>query len=180
MPAAVVAVGASIAGSAAATAVGLTAGTLAFTAVSSVVAFGVQTLGSKLLGGGDSGSSQIDNVARGILGNASSPVAPIPVIYGARRIGGNRVFLDVTGEGRAFLHQVFVWCEGEVAGVGPMYLDDRPTNDAYFAAGDGGAGAFKAAQHTLGTDGQSALSLAVALFLPLFPASARAGSQGMR
>jgi len=62
--------------------------------------------------------------ARGILLNSQSPVAPIPVIYGTRRVGGNFVFLGASGSNNEYLHLCLVLAEGEINGIGKIYFND--------------------------------------------------------
>ena len=60
----------------------------------------------------------------GPLLNKRSNTSSIPVVYGTRRIGGNRVFVATDGSKNDTLHVVLLVCEGEIAGFQDIYLDD--------------------------------------------------------
>ena len=60
----------------------------------------------------------------GPLVNKRSNVSSIPVIYGTRRVGGNRIFVATEGTDNKFLHVVLIVCEGEIDGFSKVYLDD--------------------------------------------------------
>jgi hypothetical protein len=68
-----------------------------------------------------------------ILANAPSNTAPIPVIYGARRVGGTRVFIGTSNsfddEGtvlvkNGYLNMVFSLCEGPISEITAVYLNN--------------------------------------------------------
>jgi len=87
-----------------------------------------------------------------ILSNAPSNSAPIPVIYGTRRVGGTRVFVgtsdgynsDGSGEivtKNAFLNMVFVLAEGPVTEISKVYLNNVeawPNRDPRFTGWEPG------------------------------------------
>ncbi len=78
----------------------------------------------------DGSAGQTGNeAARGMLLNTQSPVAPIPVIYGSRRIGGNIVYIGATGTGNEYLHLAMVLCEGEISHVNKVYFNDEEAID---------------------------------------------------
>lgn len=87
--------------------------------------------------------------AQGILINSQSNVDPIGVIYGRRRVGGTRVFIEVSGANNEYLHVVLVLAEGPVAAIDNVYLDDVLSTDSKFA------GLLTISKH-LGTPGQVA------------------------
>lgn len=76
-----------------------------------------------------------DNDNKGTLLNTESNVAPIPVIYGKRRIGGTRVFIATgpatkTGnvDANTYLYVCLVLCEGEINLIRNdtgIYIDDE-------------------------------------------------------
>ena len=70
---------------------------------------------------------------RGLLLNAASTTAQIPVIYGSRRIGGARVFIQATGSDGEYLHLVFALGEGQISSIGEIYLNNIPVSDARFS-----------------------------------------------
>ncbi len=71
---------------------------------------------------------------RSVLVNTSSNVARVPVIYGSRRVGGNRIFSGVSGANNEYLWMVFVLSEGEIAGIDNIYIDDVVSTDARFGS----------------------------------------------
>lgn len=71
--------------------------------------------------------------AQGILVNSQSNVDPIPVIYGRRRVGGTRVFIEVSGSNHEYLHIVIVLAEGPVAAIDNVYLDNVLSTDPKFS-----------------------------------------------
>ena len=60
----------------------------------------------------------------GPLLNKRSNTSSIPVIYGTRKVGGNRVFVSTDGSKNDTLHVVLLVCEGEIDGFQDVYLDD--------------------------------------------------------
>ena len=105
-------------------AAGLVAGGVANLAVQSLIGTNSPTRGQSALA-----SAQ----AQGILLNSQSNVDGIPVIYGRRRVGGTRVFIEVSGASNEYLHLVIVLCEGPVAAIDNVYLDDVISSDSKFA-----------------------------------------------
>ncbi len=101
-----------------------------------LVAGGVANLAVQSLIGSNSPSSAQSALssaqAQGILINSQSNVDPIPVIYGRRRVGGTRVFIEVSGSSNEYLHLVLVLSEGPVTAIDNVYLDDVLSTDAKF------------------------------------------------
>jgi hypothetical protein len=118
-----------------------------------LVAGGVANLAVQSLIGSNSPSSAQSALssaqAQGILINSQSNVDPIPVIYGRRRVGGTRVFIEVSGSSNEYLHLVLVLCEGPVTAIDNVYLDDVLSTDAKFT------GLLTVTKH-LGTPGEAA------------------------
>ena len=118
-----------------------------------LVAGGVANLAVQSLIGSNSPSSAQSALssaqAQGILINSQSNVDPIPVIYGRRRVGGTRVFIEVSGSSNEYLHLVLVLSEGPVTAIDNVYLDDVLSSDAKFN------GLVTVAKH-LGTPGEAA------------------------
>lgn len=174
MPAAAIGVGASLAGSAVAAAVtsytlsgALAAGigaTLSYAAVSIGVSSAISAVGQSLLGGGAEErraaqqQAPVAQAARGVILNTAGTADPLPVIYGRRRIGGTRCLLEVSGDSNEYLHLVVAHCEGEIAGVDALYLDQTAVSDARFAG-------LVSSESSSGTDGQAA-SAALMTALP--------------
>ena len=118
-----------------------------------LVAGGVVNLAVQSLIGSNSPSSAQSALssaqAQGILINSQSNVDPIPVIYGRRRVGGTRVFIEVSGSSNEYLHLVLVLSEGPVTAIDNVYLDDVLSTDAKFT------GLLTVTKH-LGTPGEPA------------------------
>ena len=118
-----------------------------------LVAGGVANLAVQSLIGSNSPSSAQSALssaqAQGILINSQSNVDPIPVIYGRRRVGGTRVFIEVSGISNEYLHLVLVLSEGPVTAIDNVYLDDVLSTDAKFT------GLLTVTKH-LGTPGEAA------------------------
>ncbi len=60
----------------------------------------------------------------GIMVNKRNSDASLPVLYGTRRVGGNIVWLAVSDDNQ-FLYVVVALCEGQVARMTELYLDDK-------------------------------------------------------
>jgi hypothetical protein len=118
-----------------------------------LVAGGVANLAVQSMIGSNSPSSAQSALssaqAQGILINSQSNVDPIPVIYGRRRVGGTRVFIEVSGSSNEYLHLVLVLSEGPVTAIDNVYLDDVLSTDAKFT------GLLTVTKH-LGTPGEGA------------------------
>ena len=118
-----------------------------------LVAGGVANLAVQSLIGSNSPSSAQSALssaqAQGILINSQSNVDPIPVIYGRRRVGGTRVFIEVSGSSNEYLHLVLVLSEGPVTAIDNVYLDDVLSTDVKFT------GLLTVTKH-LGTPGEAA------------------------
>jgi hypothetical protein len=70
---------------------------------------------------------------RGVLVNKESNVEQIPVIYGTRRVGGTRVFVQAEGgEKNQFLYICLVLCEGEVEDIYDIKIDDFSIFDSKY------------------------------------------------
>ncbi len=128
MAGAVIGIAGAIAGGFAASAMGFVAGTIAYAVVSTAVSFGVQALGSALLGGDEPSSYNAPPVStrqRGIMANVASTVQPIPVVYGSARVGGTICFLEVSGTQNEFMHIVLALSEGPISAINDIYIDDQ-------------------------------------------------------
>lgn len=108
--------------------------------------------------------------AQGVLVNKQSNNANIPVIYGTRKVGGTRVFLETSGTDNQYLYGAIVLGEGEINNITSIIVDDSEvTFDGSFADGtqitsnDSKYGTTITIQPFYGTDGQSAASLLTTL-----------------
>ena len=52
--------------------------------------------------------SQAEQNAKGIMVNKQSANAPIPAIYGKRKVGGTMAFVETSGSDNEFLYIIFV------------------------------------------------------------------------
>ena len=93
--------------------------------------------------------------ASGLLINTASNIAPVPPIYGQRKVGGVRVFTSVGGANNQYLYLVIAMAEGQIAAFDNVYIDDVNINDPVFA------GLVVCNQH-LGSDTQAADSMLMA------------------
>ena len=73
----------------------------------------------------DFGDSDFNNFEKGILLNHQSNDMSIPVVYGIRKIGGVRCFVETSGSDNEFLYIGLVLCEGEIESVDKIYVDDK-------------------------------------------------------
>lgn len=131
MPAAVAAMGAvanaigtAILGAAA-------AGTMMATIVGAVVVVGTVALATRAIkrarqrklaqaGAGATGST----IAAALVTKAGSSVN-IPLVYGERRVSGQRVFIGSDGDKNKHLHLVESLCEGPIEGMTKIFLNDE-------------------------------------------------------
>ena len=97
---------------------------LGFLLARTVIAMGIQALGSSVLGlnkrdgGTGTGVSQ-----SGIMANEASGIAQIPIIYGRRKVGARRIYLNV--KDKTFLHMVMAVSEGEIGRIRKVYFNDQ-------------------------------------------------------
>jgi len=73
----------------------------------------------------DFGDSDFNNFEKGILLNHQSNDQSIPVVYGERKVGGTRCFIETSGTDNEFLYIALVLCEGEIESVDKIYIDDK-------------------------------------------------------
>jgi len=89
---------------------------------------------------------------RGTLLNKQSNLAQIPVIYGQRKVGGTRVFVETSGTDNEYLYICLVLCEGEIQAIGDVYINDVLSTDSRFSG-------LLTFDKKLGTDDQTASSV---------------------
>ena len=92
-------------------------------------------LAGSLVGTAVAGTPSMPDVAStasSVLLNKSSNNAPIPLIYGQRKVGGTRVLMEVTGDSNEFLHIVLAVSEGEIDSITDVYLNDIAESDSKF------------------------------------------------
>jgi predicted phage tail protein len=106
-----------------ATAIGFGSSGLGFLLARTVIAMGIQALGSSVLGlnkrdgGNGTGVSQ-----SGIMANEASGIAQIPIVYGRRKVGARRIYLNV--KDKTYLHMVMAVSEGEIGRIRKVYFND--------------------------------------------------------
>ena len=88
--------------------------------------FTIIAIGAALLAGGASyvqakqaqkKAKKLANSMAGVLLNKESNIEPLPVIYGTRRVGGVRVFVETNGSSNEYLYMALALCEGEVGSI---------------------------------------------------------------
>lgn len=99
----------------------------------------------------DRGQAEAGDPIRGHALNISSNVAQLPVVYGNQRVGGARVMCEVHGATNEYLDLVIAICEGEIAGIPAIYVNDVLITDAKYAG-------LITYQTFMGTDSQAASS----------------------
>ena len=94
-------------------------------AIGQVVALYALREVSKAIAGGAPQQSTSAARAQGILLNTTSNVEGLPVIYGTRKVGGNRIAPPmVSGADNGYLHLFIALGEGECTAVTEVYIDD--------------------------------------------------------
>ena len=64
----------------------------------------------------------LDN--EGVLLNQRASDAPLPIIYGTRKVGGSIAFIAVSTDNQ-FLYLVLAMCEGQVEGMKELHIDEK-------------------------------------------------------
>ena len=102
----------------------------------------------------------IDRESRGVEANIESNIKAIPVVYGERRVGGVRVYIDTSKDiGNKYLYMVMAMAEGEVEDIHSIEIDDIPITDEKFILS--GLGANFTYEIFYGSDTQSASDLII-------------------
>jgi hypothetical protein len=91
----------------------------------------------------------IDQDASSVLLNKNSNIAQIPVIYGERKVGGTRVFIETSGAENESLFICLVLCEGEVHQIGDIFINDENLSGSKYEP-------YVTIDKKVGTDTQSA------------------------
>ena len=63
--------------------------------------------------------------AQGVLLNKESNNAQIPVVYGQRKLGVTRVYVETSGTDNNYLYVAGVLCEGEIQSIESIFIDDK-------------------------------------------------------
>ncbi len=101
-------------------------------AVAGAVAGGIVSgLVTEALGGGQT-DADFTGAGGDVLVNKASNNAPIPLVYGQRKIGGTRILLEATGDNNEYLHIVLALSEGEINAINNVYLNNVISTDSRF------------------------------------------------
>ena len=73
---------------------------------------------------------EFEDTHKGTLLNKSANNAPIPVIYGVRKVGGVRSFVGTSGSDNTYLWVVLTISEGEIEAIDDIYIDDVLLNSS--------------------------------------------------
>tara|TARA_R110001606_G_scaffold203510_1_gene351620 strand:+ start:3627 stop:5123 length:1497 start_codon:yes stop_codon:yes gene_type:complete len=126
MPTAVVAVatwvGTAVLGTATAIAIGATATAI----IGAVLVIGTVALATRAM----TRQADLNNIAAGAsikaaLVTKSGASVAIPIVYGTRRVAGQRVFLGSNGTKNEMLHIVESICEGPIEGIQTVWFNDE-------------------------------------------------------
>ncbi len=106
---------------------GVGASALAIAVTAAVISVGLSYLSKTLFspsGGQAAEENEVPEQAdQGILANKTSNNAPVPLIYGYRKVGGSKIFQNCTNNNKDFW-MVIVLGEGEIEGIQKLYVDD--------------------------------------------------------
>ena len=69
--------------------------------------------------------SQQYESAQGILINKSSNNENIPLVYGQRQLGIQKVFVESSGTNNEYLYLAGVLCEGNIESIDEIYINDK-------------------------------------------------------
>ena len=113
--------------------------------------------------------------AQGVLLNKSSNNAQIPVVYGERKLGVSRAYVNSSGTDNQYLYMAAVLCEGEIDSIQSIFIDDKQvswtgslTHGTTREVASGDSNFYKdgsshiQVQAFLGQDGQTASSILTA------------------
>ena len=68
--------------------------------------------------------TQDSETAQGVLLNKESNNAQIPVVYGERKLGISRVYVETSGTNNQYLYLAGVLCEGEINSIEKIFIND--------------------------------------------------------
>lgn len=91
----------------------------------------------------------VSQEARGALVNKESTVGNIPIVYGERRTGGYRIFVETSGSNNTYLYMCLVMCEGEIESITDLQVNDEDLVGSKYAP-------YVQWEAKLGTDTQTA------------------------
>ena len=103
---------------------------------------------------------KLDRESKGVEANIESNIKAIPVVYGERRVGGVRVFIDTSKDiNNKYLYMVMAMAEGEVEDIHSIEIDGVSIDDDKFI--ESGLGANFIYEKFLGGDDQTASDLII-------------------
>ena len=76
-----------------------------------------------------------DEGIQGVLLNKDSGITNVPIVYGTRMVGGNRVFVSTNGSGNEYLYVAYVLSEGQCNGYTQLLIDDIVVTPNSYAHG---------------------------------------------
>lgn len=130
-----------------ATAAGAVAGGIASYAVASALAPSAQQ--------SQQSSIQTQRTPQVALVNTTSSFGAINPVYGSRKVGGVRIFTEMSGANDEYLNLVIVWGAGPISAINTVYLDDIASNDSTFTG-------LVTIENYTGTDTQAASAALIA------------------
>ena len=87
--------------------------------------------GSSMFGGGNKSGSGAGTNDTGLLVNKQSTVNPIYTVYGERKLGGQRIYINTSNSGgdvdggNEYLHLGFSLCQGEIGWINAFTFQDK-------------------------------------------------------
>jgi hypothetical protein len=104
---------------------GFAAESVGFLVARTVVAMGIMSIGSSILGTNKSENVGAEGTrSSSILANEASGVAALPIVYGRRRIGSKRIYMNVSDNNQK-LHLVMALAEGQINKIRKVYFNDQ-------------------------------------------------------
>jgi len=97
-------------------------GTVAAVAIGAVVGY---VVGDFIMDSLTPDMPDVDSGTQGAMTNKASSNDPIPIIYGERRIGATKVFVETSGTDNQYLYEILVLGEGEIDSVTEVFVDDE-------------------------------------------------------
>ncbi|HNX52313.1 MAG TPA: phage tail protein [Pontiellaceae bacterium] len=108
---------------------GITYGMVYQAIATALISFAISYAAQKLFGV----TPETPKFDQSITENIDGATNPIPIIYGSRRVGGTRVFVETSGASNTYLHTVLAMCEGEIHSIDDILLSDISITDAKFS-----------------------------------------------
>ena len=97
-------------------------GSLAAVAIGAVVGY---VVGDFIMDSLKPDAPDVGSGTQGAMTNKASSNDPIPIIYGERRIGATKVFVETSGTDNQYLYEILILGEGEIDSVTEVFVDDE-------------------------------------------------------